>query len=441
MNKCSRFDNLPKGIFAEIMSRLPVDSLMRCKCLNKSWYFDIRYLIKDSKFVAKSLRYAEASPTALLVCEPHRTLREMAQGYPVTLMLNAQLIDNVGGDICCITQGLNFPRSLDMFQEKCLLRVYHCNGLVCLTSDYKNITLCNPALCEYKTFHPKTYISNKTSDICGMGFGSDSEASNYKIVRLLTNMRAEVFTLGTDYSWREIKTSLRDERNWNLNGCYVYFNGHCLWLMHSKPNKVLCFNVCSETFHTIALPAEFLGFRWAFTLCNESACLIAWGRITFMWRVVVKSETRTGGCNYFLWNCRRTASSSGSRLPLTLWKSNELLVKITKVHMAIETKISSYNLCTLKLRKLSLGRRLGLVFYCGHYVKSLVYEPGCNIWVRAACFWTLKLVLLVSRDILVLYIVPFMLCKYSGTVGNFERHFSSQVWHASLCCNLQTSSF
>ena len=375
MNRCSRFDNLPKGIFAEIMSRLPVDSLMRCKCLNKSWYFDIRYLIKDSKFVAKNLRYAEASPTTLLVYEPCLTVREMAQGYPATWMLNAQLIDNVGGDISCITQDLNLPRSLYLFDPNCLLRVYHCNGLICLTSDYKEITIGNPALCEYKT----CLMSNKTSDICGMGFGSDSEASNYKIIRFFTNMRAEVFTLGTDYSWRAIKTSIPvpDVKKWDLDGCYVYCNGNCFWLINGKPKKVLCFNVCSETFDTISLPANVRGCRWTLTLCNGSVCLIAWGRETYMWRVVVESKTGTGGCNYFLGNHRRTSFPCEGR-PLTFWKSNELLVKITKVHMAIETKISSYNLCTLKLRKLSLGRRLGLVFYCGHYVKSLVYEPGCK---------------------------------------------------------------
>lgn len=110
------------------------------------------------------------------------------------------------------------------------VNVYHCNGVLCLIKDTKTITLCNLALRDFGIFHPETDLESKYYRILGTGFGCDLGDGNYKIVRLLEPMIAEVFTPGTTNSWRQIGTSIDYELCGNLES-HVYLKGKCFWLM------------------------------------------------------------------------------------------------------------------------------------------------------------------------------------------------------------------
>ncbi|PON42653.1 F-box domain containing protein [Parasponia andersonii] len=51
----------PREIIEEIMSYLPPKSLMRFKCVSKSWYTLINTLMKNPELVAKHLRYSRSN--------------------------------------------------------------------------------------------------------------------------------------------------------------------------------------------------------------------------------------------------------------------------------------------------------------------------------------------------------------------------------------------
>ncbi|GMN46551.1 hypothetical protein TIFTF001_015728 [Ficus carica] len=330
----SNFNNLPREIAAEIMARLPPESLMECKCLNKSWYFVIRCLIKDPEFVAKHLHHAKSSPATLLVYYRLRYHNPMEKRLESPELIRSYEL---------MTSSLSSTPSCENSGEK--------DNSFCLIKDTKTLTLCNIALRDFGIFHPETDLEIKYYRILGTGFGCDLGDGSYKIVRLLEPMIAEVFTPGTTNSWRQIAISIDHELYGNLES-YVYLKGKCFWLMLGAPRTAICFNVSSEVFHTVPLPNEVNKFEEScsrLTVRGDSICLfwfpeeIELRNSIHMWEMDVNK-------------------------PLLSPKSDdgELLID------AENDRIFSYNIRTRQLRKLHVHGTLGPIYYSGPYVKSSI---------------------------------------------------------------------
>ncbi|GMN46552.1 hypothetical protein TIFTF001_015723 [Ficus carica] len=389
----SKFDNLPREIVAEIMSRLPPESLMGCKCLNKSWYFVIKCLIKDPKFVAKHLHQAEAAPETLVVYYRFLHLEEL-----MTSLITSTSSRHNGDedDLHLVSEDLSLPV---YFTQQGYNKVHHCDGIICLTRDNKTITLCNLALREFCIFSPETDLVINEYSILGVGFGKDFRSGNYKIVRLLEPMKAEVFTPGTSNSWREIAIDV-NSKHYEDVGDHAYLNGKCFWLMLGEPWTLLCFDLCTEVFQTISLPNgedtcssitihdDLLCFFWYPLLTQFSNCIHVW-----------KLDFKDGGSGtedftYSWRKCLETNPFERLYIPMTFWQSDELLVDDadnmelyynphtenspeSDEELLVDTeyaRISSFNIRTRKLRKVKLPEygTLGPILYKGPYVKSLV---------------------------------------------------------------------
>lgn len=195
----SNFNYLPREIVAEIMSRLPPESLMEGNCLNKSWYS----VIKCLEFVTKHLHHAKASPATLLdyhgLWLGNRTEGRLASIDHLSSELMTQLLtttpscDNTGekDGANWAAEDLDLPHYLFGHGH---VSVYHCNGIICLIKDSKTVMLCSPALPNFSTFHPETDLVIKHYGILETGFGGDSRDGDYEIVRLLKPTKAEVFS-------------------------------------------------------------------------------------------------------------------------------------------------------------------------------------------------------------------------------------------------------
>lgn len=73
----ARFCDLPENLVVEIMSWLPPESLLRFKCVRKSWYALINTLFKSHWFVVKHHKNSESSlflfnKRIQIIAEPRR---------------------------------------------------------------------------------------------------------------------------------------------------------------------------------------------------------------------------------------------------------------------------------------------------------------------------------------------------------------------------------
>ncbi|KAK6263682.1 hypothetical protein SCA6_019116 [Theobroma cacao] len=242
--------NLPGDLTIEILSRLPVKSLLRFRCVHKTWLC----LLKSSYFITKHLqnpnnkdhafvfvKYTDASDMSRFKLLTHDTLE-------VSLDL-----------------GLPFPRWDTV--------VGSCNGLVCLYIDHHfprtKIMLYNPALRVHKSI-PESTLPGPESRSVGhvfLGFGYDSVNNDYKVVRvvslnchkegkLVSSVKAEVYTLGVN-SWREV--AIPPGVNFGLYKPQVFLNGAIHWLGMVEKNRnaikvLVSFDVSTEVFNLIPLP-------------------------------------------------------------------------------------------------------------------------------------------------------------------------------------------
>ncbi|EXC16557.1 hypothetical protein L484_008362 [Morus notabilis] len=166
-----RYD-LPKELWVEIMTRLPVYAQLRCKSVQKSWNRHINTLIRDKTFVAKHLKNSIDRPSLFIVSHHHLPSSEIGS---------------------------------------------HCNGIICLRGYSQNyIMLFNPALREFKLMKNSCFgLWDRLKQRILVGIGHDLNGDVYKVVRVFYGrghfVGGEIHTLGIDNhdSWREVNKEER----------------------------------------------------------------------------------------------------------------------------------------------------------------------------------------------------------------------------------------
>ncbi|KAK9911037.1 hypothetical protein M0R45_034963 [Rubus argutus] len=180
-----------EGILDEILARLPVKSLMRFRCVCKSW----RALISQPYFATKHFNYAGRGIT-------ENCSRLLMSTSPFESIDYEALKDLSDGDAHLAIKKLDFQV---MFPDSSVkTTVGSCNGLICLEIDQEDVVLWNPCTRDYKVL-PKPTI-RCTSQF--YGFGYDSSTDIYKIMRGYSyrvldyeETGVQVFSLKTG-SWR-----------------------------------------------------------------------------------------------------------------------------------------------------------------------------------------------------------------------------------------------
>ncbi|PKI62866.1 hypothetical protein CRG98_016703 [Punica granatum] len=325
---------LPLDLTAEILSRIPVRTLVRFESVCNSW----RRLIQSPSFISLHLnRSANLGDGARSLLVKHRC--------PAT---DKRLISLLSGDSLEMVSPVDIPRH--MYSPN-LKVVGSCNGLVCLSHDcFCNfgapIFLWNPATRESRAL-PKFAISPENLRLpkarfhVAHGFGYHHAIDDYKVVRIafeysrnMACFRAELFAL-SEGLWREVPALPCRVYS---PGCVV-LNGVLYWLAYDCGSDglmlILSFDLRDEVFRRVYLPD--LGYRpdsyfMRLTVYERSLCLMAYkdGGRAQRWDLWVMY----GGAGEESWTKRSSIGPIIHR-PLACGANGEILVAKSDGTLAI----------------------------------------------------------------------------------------------------------
>ncbi|KAB1206649.1 hypothetical protein CJ030_MR7G001537 [Morella rubra] len=266
--------SLEPDVVSDILSRLPIKSLVRFQGVSKSWCS----LIKDPHFIRKHFNQSTSSDRngGILIkyCCP------TARKYGISFLFH---------DSFSPLSRYEVPPQIDIRHLKV---VGSCNGLLCVANDSNvnsalPIYLWNPALREFRLLPNSLFGIAKLRGerISGVahGFGYHPDADDYKLVRMVylycsdrPCFQAEVYTLRTD-SWREISAT-----NYLIKetSCVVY-NDRLHWIAYEGGVKnremIVSFDMGDEMFLESVLPdfhSAEIRVCMRLTVFKHSLCLI-----------------------------------------------------------------------------------------------------------------------------------------------------------------------
>ncbi|XP_040997686.1 F-box/kelch-repeat protein At3g06240-like isoform X2 [Juglans microcarpa x Juglans regia] len=264
--------HLPEDVVTEILSTLPVKSLMRFKSVSKAWYA----LIRNPHFIAKHDNFAisdhNRNHCRRVILERYRAI-----DTPRFSMHSNDTLE-FSGDIHLIPQ---------LFSEDInpVLFIGSCNGIVCVVGISSErfhfgpdpdraweIGLWNPATRESKRLpfvpRPPDFVPFPPDfrvPSYKFGFGIDLNTNDFKVVKITCfysprHYQVEVYNLTTD-SWRVIDASLNLAHFICRSNFPSYLNGFCYWLIFPRRcdrehNLLLSFDMSNEMFREIMLPDD-----------------------------------------------------------------------------------------------------------------------------------------------------------------------------------------
>lgn len=381
----ARFCDLPESLVIEILLWLPADSLITLKCVSKWWYG----IINDPTFVANHLQHTKKrSSTSILFkyLYPHQQTRKNIDVKKLLTVSNDDIHSFK------IDEDIRIPRFSKRNELWTGPRMQNelwtcplgaqCNGLLCIAdNDEGTILLCNPVTKQSKVLSTSCIVQDGFRITDFLGFGYDSIANDYKIVRVVSFQvdefiylrngpsRAELYSLRAD-SWREIKGMEMERGRCMDSEEEAYCNGVYYWLVRGSDEvKIISFDMCKEEFNTIQMPYEMqrLDLRMNIAVWNESLAVLMYPMwipsfrnpgIPFILMWVMSKDSPT-------WTMHQTISlCKDIRSPLAFWKGDELLLDDKNY------RVVSYNLHTQRFVDLPLEN----VMWCRAtvFVKTLV---------------------------------------------------------------------
>jgi len=239
----------------EILTRLPVRSLLRFRSVCKSWLATI----SDPSFIAAHLdRSARRAPQVLLAT--------IAHDHPCMIGFHSY-DESEPMLVATFLSGIKFAR-----KQIVLALPHHCNGLLLLTTMTK-LLVCNPSTRELAVLpegshNVLTWPGRRLN--CDAGFGFDPCTNSYKVARYFyrcydfaartCSMGFEVFTVGggEESSWR----LLPEDPPYPITNMVPSFVGGSIYfkvcnrLHSSAPKAFLAFDLEEEKFSVVDPPAS-----------------------------------------------------------------------------------------------------------------------------------------------------------------------------------------
>ncbi|KAL2227812.1 F-box/kelch-repeat protein At3g23880-like [Sesamum indicum] len=256
---------LPEEIVEEILSRLPVKSLLKFRCVSRSWYS----LIGSKEFIKAHLEKSTKNTNfthhrlVLNLFLPNHTLRHCS----LNSLLNEPVTDA-------------FVFDDPMYNPDYSIRIVGCcNGVICILIDRKRFFLWNPSTRMSKKL-PDIDDKLKHGDITKFGFGVDG-SGDYKVFAVLSvfwitgkyQATGNVYSLKTN-SWRRIKD--RDEVSFDEGGKFV--SGKLHWGKKSGRDlrwDIVSFDLEREVYGVVEQPSYRQGgFKPSLGVLDGCLCVL-----------------------------------------------------------------------------------------------------------------------------------------------------------------------
>jgi F-box interacting protein len=263
--------DLPEDLSMEILSRLPVKSLMRCKCVSKSWYA----LVTNPSFITKHLKTSHNLNRGAAILRRGGGLDQLR----LSTLSNETL--EVSGNVDLSQWFQDEVYMVSMFGP--------CNGILCLSGTlwkkrYDRLVLWNPATRESKILPPFP-LQQDLYFVSHFGFGFDPKTNDYKVVRIMKfgyrHCEVQVYHLSTN-SWRVLDSSPNLPYFLHTPRFSSYLNGVYYWwarvIDYSFMGRQLLFSfdMSNEVFQEV-LPPPFDGrncIHQDIAVINETVTLI-----------------------------------------------------------------------------------------------------------------------------------------------------------------------
>ncbi|GAB2274994.1 hypothetical protein Dimus_009762 [Dionaea muscipula] len=389
-------DILTEDLLVEILTRLPVKSLLRFRCVCKSW----NSLITNSSFIKAHVRHHHHHHQQR---EGEGEGEQNSNTNPLLIVRNYSLTDRKERYSLCLdneTMDEIMEFHLPFSAKNHFFRLVGCiHGLVCLTDDIGKradaVFLWNPVLGRSLTLPvPEPQISARDCQAGAQvyGFGCGRLTSEYKVVRVLypgpdeksdgspcppLPISVEIFRLSKGFFWEELELELQSESKSEsesesdghlplLDGRQAYVNGVVHWLASSssKNSMIVGFDVDAEVFREMKLPTALR--------CSRGGL----DRILACWRGMLSAfEVQYPGdfCLWVMgqygvdqsWTRRFVVESFGVPRRIRSLRKNGEVVVVDKGHLLL-----TYDPKTTQIT--DSGIQVNYAFHMKPYTESLV---------------------------------------------------------------------
>ena len=251
--------SIPLDVITEILSLLPVKSLLRFRCVSKQFCASI----DSPEFVKLHLSRSK---------ETYSKSSIILEFYSGFFSVNMDSLD-------IAVQLLDHP--LDSYPKKPIKVIGSCNGLLALQRHWRNeVYLLNPSTKKHQLLPNIVFDSeshhNKTV-IDQFGFGYDASIDDYKMVRIVMRKKQVfVYSLKTN-SWKRVQDfSYHSALTATLRGRGAVVGGALNWVeleWDCHPLLITAFDLKNENFFVVPLPDEMTNEKSSFTYFSNLSVL------------------------------------------------------------------------------------------------------------------------------------------------------------------------
>nr|XP_018621971.2 putative F-box protein At1g32420 isoform X1 [Nicotiana tomentosiformis] len=266
----------PREIIINILSRLPVKTLLQFRCVCKPW----RKLISKPNFVATHFRHSSS-------------LQPITGSSPI--LLHTRHLESADHLLSLINLSPESSSVVELdnpfpFFLQSMVVVGSCNGIVCLCQPPWGdvITLWNPAMRQSRTLPlSKRKPIMGTHSCVSIGLAYDSQENDFLVLSLKsfgpeTMIADEVEMFSTkSFSWQRVP----NEVGFRVLGlsCNLIIKGVPYWTAlledaHGSREVLVCFDVSKKVFDKLPMPGVRLEIQGYLVNLEDSLGILMWDK-------------------------------------------------------------------------------------------------------------------------------------------------------------------
>uniref|UniRef100_A0A5B6ZAI8 F-box domain-containing protein n=1 Tax=Davidia involucrata TaxID=16924 RepID=A0A5B6ZAI8_DAVIN len=377
-------DFVPPDLLIEILTKVPVKSLLRFTCVCKSWYSLITNPIFITAHLNQTIANNKKNSRSLLL--RHYSKNDKKEHY--TLHHD----DETFGDKFLELE-FPFKSQLGFFRI-----VGSCNGLLCLCDDLfgdtHTIILWNPSI--RKSVNLPMPSKPQWPNMFVLGFGVNPATNDYKVVRIVyykeylyrykVPPEVEIYTLSTG-SWRSVSSAAPSYCMVEFMWSQVFVNGAVHWIAYDLRvvggfhSLIVSFDMGNEVFGEMMLPDALAGqhaINLSITVLEESLAVFKYDK-----------QIGTESCCIWVmkeygvaesWTRMVTIDLPGALGSTVEFRKNGEVLLSTRDNM-----LASYDPKTQQIKDLGIHGN-SRSFYVDTYIESLFLLKGQNRFLEGQLY-------------------------------------------------------